>query len=50
MVLQLVLSLQILLFLNNRSIVQFCGWGIGGATELVILCGRGKYMTSNHKQ
>ena len=39
----LVISLQILLFLNDRSIVNFFGCGVrggGGVTELVIFCGR----------
>ena len=49
-VLLLVLCFQILLFLNNRSVVHFCGWGFGGVTELVIFCKRLKCMVPNHKQ
>ena len=30
-VLKFVICLQILLFLNKRSIVHFCGWGGGGS-------------------
>ena len=51
-VLKLITFLRILLFLNNRSIVYFCGWRgwrgwrVGGA-KLVISCGRGKCMSPN---
>ena len=34
-VLKSVTCLQILLFLNNRSIATFCGWGIGVSGWLV---------------
>ena len=27
------LCLQILLFLNSRSVVYFCGWGLSGRTQ-----------------
>ena len=30
-VLKVVTRLRILLILNNRSIIHFCGWGIGAA-------------------
>ena len=49
----LVISLQILLFLNDRSIVNFFGCGVrggGGVTELVIFCGRRKCMVPNSKE
>ena len=39
--------LRILLFLNNRSIVKFCEWGVKGGRgqKLVIFCSRHKCMT-----
>ena len=39
-----VACLWILLFLNNRSIVDFCEWW-GGSQKMVIFCGRHKWMT-----
>ena len=44
--------LRILLLLNNRPIVHFCGsWAVGGwvdsGEKLVIFCGRHKWMTPN---
>ena len=48
--LEFVSCLWILLFLNNRSIVQFCGkWG-RGIKKLVIFCGRHKWMTPNQNR
>ena len=46
-ILKFVTCLRILLFLNNRSIVDFCGWrGYGGGVKkLVIFCGRHQWMT-----
>ena len=48
-ILKSVAFLQILLFLNNISILHFCRWGEGGdgVTELVIFGGRHKCMTPN---
>ena len=49
-VLKFVICLRILLFLNNRSIVQFCewrglGWGGGaGGQKIGYFCGRHKWM------
>ena len=46
-VLEFVAYLRVLLFLNNRSLVHFCGWGgggggggAGGVTKLSISYGR----------
>ena len=46
-VLKFVKCLRILLFLNNRSIVHFCGWWSKGAgvKNLVTFCGHHKWMT-----
>ena len=44
-VLKFVTCLRILLFLNNGSIVHFCGCGGRGIKKLVIFCGRHKWMT-----
>ena len=35
-VLKFVICMEILLFINKRSIVHFCGWRVWGVTELVI--------------
>ena len=45
-VLKFVTYLWILLFLNNRSIVPFCGCQGSGITKLIIFCVRYKSMTS----
>ena len=39
-------------FADNRHIVHFCGWRVGGkgVTESVIFCGYRKCMAPNHKQ
>ena len=47
-ILKLVTFPGILLFLNNRSIVHFCGWW-KEVKNLTIFCGRHKWMTPNHK-
>ena len=39
--------LWILLFLNNRHIVHFCGWRKKGVIKLVIFCGSHKCMIPN---
>ena len=44
-VLKFVTCLRILLFLNNRSVVHFCGWWGSGVKKLAIFCGRHKWMT-----
>ena len=44
-VLKFVTCLHILLFLNSRSIVHFCGWGCVGGEEGV--CGRHNCMILN---
>ena len=50
-VLKFVRCLQILLFLNNKSIVQFCEWGMGmGVKKLVIFCGRHNCMIPSVKK
>ena len=41
-VLKFVACLWVLLFLNNRPIVHYCGWrkvGVRGVTILIIFCG-----------
>ena len=59
-VLKFVPYLSILLFLNNISIVLFCGWCVcvcvcvcvckgEGVKKLVIFCARHKWMTPNNK-
>ena len=44
--LKFVTCLQIPFFLNNRSIVHFCGWWKWGDNLLVICCGHHKWVTS----
>ena len=44
-VLKSVSCLWILFFLNNISVVHFCGMGIGCVTKLVSFCGSHKWVT-----
>ena len=50
-VLKFVACLQILLFLNNISIVHFCEWALGTwVKKLVIFCGHHNCMIRNVKK
>ena len=42
--------LRILLFLNNRSVVHFCGWWGVGVKKLVIFGGSNKWMTPKNRK
>ena len=42
--------LQILLFVNKKSIVHFCGWGTRGHKDGGHFSGRHDCMAPNHKQ